>query len=1303
MIKIGFCQMTRLKDFEETKLCIERVGPNVDCTIIVYEQTLRNDNNSMSWLTDNKDKYHIVAVYNEWKDNFPDQRNVYLEKAKKLGIEWICSSDPDELYTIELATDLRKIIGHYDSMGYNRIGIACADQFENYEWLDDLDKIKECPGGYRKTDFYKPLLVMKLYTDLKYIGVGNTKNVHETVSLSERTKSINLPKEEKNGSFYGYIHKKDALKIWNNACLTPDSVIFTENGLKPISDVEEGEKVYTHKGRWKKIKKVLTREYSGEIIELRIIHGMPIRITTEHPILAVKTARCRYYDKFCHSNRKIITKDHISFDKRYNKYYNRHIVGCDTCVYKYYHNNYEQKWLKANDITDNCYMSFPIPLQEEYKLPSLVLHGNYDRWNDVRRPIKTIDMCEISRFLGWWLAEGSLDRNPDTANPAIEFSLGKDDTFIGSIIYIAQKYFDRKVQYQNWRKDGSIKLSFGCVDLAQYLLELFGKGAYNKKIPIELLGLPDNILRELIDGILDGDGTLNDIHASWETISPSIAQFIYLSLIKLGYVPTIFYDDEVYKDKADGDETSYKRKLTSEQKDEIKKRYWDGKKYGVKIDKKQLANAYGVSGTLIWKVLKGLSDDEYNIIGEKGERAEHTIERKHKQFRISVPKQVYFGGKENIKGYWLYEKGDVKNLSFQLSNISRYEYSGTVYNLEVEEDETYCAPGIILHNCRNMYISGGGDNVGDVNKLWVKLRLICNKLGITSWNEFEKFVELGTTKYYKEQEEKLKTQLYDENIDGITDLIFENAEKEVYIKLEDIKCNLQRFESWLISALQAGTNKWQTETRECAKWYYALHRDEIDDFILNFIEHPPKIDDNTELENFIDRTFFQELGHGVSIDNRLLFTEKIKSGKITREDLVITLRDSKEYKDKFPFGKLPDKVQNIKTDIDVTNVTEVEDFVEKCYQEILFRDMNDPDPAKKDYSLQIINRKLKPDKFVQILRSSEEYHDKHNDINDNDVKEIVKVSNSPFVSAKQEAQSRRRKVSVRDEILDLNSIDSSRYNTVGMCIMGHKDVIGNLIKSIEIMGPYVDEIHIQGNDFDGNCIEQFTDIGKKIGKDVNIHIVPWKEDFADYKNKTIGHSQTEWVAIFDDDEIPTKELAEKVKEIVLKSDRGNNFDLVVLDSVDIIVDKDGNEVHRSGLNRAKANLHWNVPNPYTGRVHIGLKQGYYPWKSIYAKGIEYEHWKTEEKILKCSTRNVVLGGGGDAVGEKNEVWTELWKVLKKLNINSWKEYYEYIQKGKIDNRLFEVMIKLDKKEWKDRELGDVLKFYLYLHPEENVR
>jgi len=717
-MKIAFCQSTFNDDFEDTKLCIERVSPHVDFTVIAFDGTITDE--QLKWLYDHEEKYNIHTAPFVWTDDMPAMRNAYLEAAKNLGADWVAVSDPDELYSEGLSENLRSLVEQYDSQGFNLLPIPARDQFETVEWLDELDLLKETPGGYRETDFWKPLLLFKVYPDLHYEGVGAEGKVHEMLKSSTPWKPCNLPKE-----FY-YTHRKSALRIWRNAA-------------------------------------------------------------------------------------------------------------------------------------------------------------------------------------------------------------------------------------------------------------------------------------------------------------------------------------------------------------------------------------------------------------------------------------------------------------------------------------------------RNMFIGGGGDNVGQLNQYWVDLRGICTRLDLRCWNDFEDFVKTGGA--------------------------------------------VGQFKDWLLLALQAPPTNWGTETRETAKWYYALHHDEVTPEVKEALENPPEMTPEIEVGNYVTRCYFQVLGRHPDAAGKEHYTQLILSGEMDREDLPTELRKSPEFKQKFaPTGP----VERVKMQVPVdVNIKFTEDLiVEVMKRSGIYWESFKP---KIDVGGFILSKIKKKDELLKWF-----YENKDN----------------------------MRIHSLASWILD----NAQAPNSVALCIMGYSAALPMIIESIEVMHSYIQEIHVLGDDFTEEDVERLGELG------AYFHIEPWVDEFSDYKNKCIAPANTEWVLILDHDEIPTAEMAAHLDEIITKSEDGRKFNLVQFDVIDTKT-QDGEVISENVSPGGKPLLHWNVPEPYYGNPHIWLKPNYYPWKQIHVS-YAYRHVKKEGTELSRSARNVFLGGGGDNTREGNPLWVELRTLTAELDIDTWKRFDEYLKAGDIDPKLLDIMKRLKEMPWKDSELGDPLKYYQQLHPEE---
>lgn len=573
---------------------------------------------------------------------------------------------------------------------------------------------------------------------------------------------------------------------------------------------------------------------------------------------------------------------------------------------------------------------------------------------------------------------------------------------------------------------------------------------------------------------------------------------------------------------------------------------------------------------------------------------------------------------------------------------------------------------------RNMFISGGGDNEGSKNRLWVDLRRFCGEIGINTWNYFEKFIREGVNSY----------------IDTNTKFnLTEEQKKEFRLILE--------------SALKSLPTKFGTENRETAKWYYVLHMDEVDQKILELIKTIPEITKESELENFVTSTYYQILKRHPDRTGLDVYIQKIMNKDIKRHELVDILKNSPEYKEKFSsVVSYPTiNMKNIKshlnssdyksrlTDEEKLKYDKIEKFVVQMYNRILGRPVDIP--GLTYYTELIMKKQIKPVDLPDIFRRSEEYSNLHTNKGRMSTTGITGITNNIGIGPLKYEND----IPSKKELKMINLGDKERHDTVALCIMGIKSELPFIIESINTMKGVVNEIHVQTDDFTEEDIQRLKNIDERI----EVHIEKWKDDFSDYKNKTYSYATTEWIIICDADEIPTEDMAHRLKEIILKSDRGNNFDMVDFDVIDITT-VDGKIVFENRNKGGKALLHWNIPSIYYGDLHIWIRDNYYPFKSIHAP-VAYKHFKEKDSILERSARNVWIGGGGDTVKEKNELWTELRTNSDKLDLKTWASFNDYLKKGNIDNIIFDIFIRLSKKQWKDEELKDLLKYYVRLHPD----
>jgi len=155
--KIVYCMTFYEERMAQVRKCVKKARPYVDRIIIVYDFSVSEQ--SKEWLITRG----CELYYRKWDNHFSKQRNAYLDQVKE-G-EWVLVSDPDELHSLSLLKDLRKICHEADKQGINMLGINAHDI------TTQLD------GSVTNTvsNWFKNLL-FKYEEGVRYVGC-----VHETL------------------------------------------------------------------------------------------------------------------------------------------------------------------------------------------------------------------------------------------------------------------------------------------------------------------------------------------------------------------------------------------------------------------------------------------------------------------------------------------------------------------------------------------------------------------------------------------------------------------------------------------------------------------------------------------------------------------------------------------------------------------------------------------------------------------------------------------------------------------------------------------------------------------------------------------------------------------------------------------------------------------------------------------------------------------------------------------------------------------------------------------------------------------
>lgn len=430
-------------------------------------------------------------------------------------------------------------------------------------------------------------------------------------------------------------------------CLVPDTLIETSIGLKAINQIEVGEYVLTHKGRFRQVTKRFERIYDGMVIRLKPRFFGEILITPEHPVLAIKNP---------YKRKGLIWKN--AFFKGRPTHYNSFKLRFE--------------WVKASDLSKDDLILYPIVRDtkniKSIKISEVVENDGYIKEEEYLRyrhkPHNRIKdeiliNLDLMRLLGYFLADGSVAKNDNY----VQFHINKSDTTMLKDIENILKILFGLEAHRIPRK-GRIQLACGSRLLAQLFRVFFGKNplSHTKSIPEWIMKLPRNKQRELIKGMWMGDGSIGNKSFQYVTTSEKLAHQLQMLLMRQGIISTL----NRYENKSDFSD-----------------------KYNTK-------DVFHLDVCGIW------------------------LEKMSKLLAVKHP---YLESRSNTRRHGLIFKDYA---IVPIRSVGTAQYKGKVYNLAIEDDNSYTTTAGNIHNCEHVYQSDLDFVVSEmyrVAKKWVFLQI----------------------------------------------------------------------------------------------------------------------------------------------------------------------------------------------------------------------------------------------------------------------------------------------------------------------------------------------------------------------------------------------------------------------------------------------------------------------------------------------------------------------------------------------------------------------------------------------------
>lgn len=291
------------------------------------------------------------------------------------------------------------------------------------------------------------------------------------------------------GSFVHYVE----------GCLPAGEQISTGDRWVNIEAVKPGDFVVTATGEKRRVRSVMTRHYKGEIVEVvPISPHNAFRLTPEHPVLAIRR------------------EDVAIRRKRRNGW----LPEVDTKKLL----NARPSYIPVGELKVGDFLVFP-------KVKSGELNPAFTP--------------EKLRLLGYYLAEGSVFFHRKLKQHVATFTFGESEKeAIEEVKTLILKVTGKRPQVVQIPYRHAVNISVYSRELADFCLYHAGKGAESKRLSPEIMSLPPEQLKPLIDAYFIGDGNVcakskNSTMKRISTASQTLARQIQELLARMGIYASI--------------------------------------------------------------------------------------------------------------------------------------------------------------------------------------------------------------------------------------------------------------------------------------------------------------------------------------------------------------------------------------------------------------------------------------------------------------------------------------------------------------------------------------------------------------------------------------------------------------------------------------------------------------------------------------------------------------------------------------------------------------------------------------------
>lgn len=294
--------------------------------------------------------------------------------------------------------------------------------------------------------------------------------------------------------------RKVAAAWFSPDCFPKGTLVLTARGYVAIEQVVVGDRVLTHKGRYREVTETSSTEKS-----LRKIrgHGHPgLKVSSEHPF-------------YVRSRTNVWNNNKRQYDRVLS----------------------DPQWANAENLTKKSYWSTPL------KFPKLPIPGVFTDGN------KGINL-EVDERLLWLAGRYVGDGWTRLTNTRAELVIVAGSHERKSLALDLNKWqrkgeraIDGELAWQCREVRTGVQFTTNCRALVNWLRNQFGHGAKSKGIPAWLMAANNSLKTAFLEGYLGADGWNGGLFQEAVTISKSLAFGIKALAVSLGKTVSVYLNE----------------------------------------------------------------------------------------------------------------------------------------------------------------------------------------------------------------------------------------------------------------------------------------------------------------------------------------------------------------------------------------------------------------------------------------------------------------------------------------------------------------------------------------------------------------------------------------------------------------------------------------------------------------------------------------------------------------------------------------------------------------------------------------